>query len=366
VMVFEEATHYPWKSVSWLINNRLRATVDGSHPFCFYPSNPGNIGHSWFKRLFITRDYREGEDPNGYAFVQAYLKDNQELLRRDPNYAKRLDRLEEPWRSWIRDGDWEAGAGAALAMLRRKVHLVPPFPVPDHWLRFGAFDWGYAHPFSFGEYAVNEDGSVFKLQTITGRNKLPDEIATRVNASIEVDRLRYIATGLDAFHVHKARGENTPTIAEQLRKHGWRCTPANVDRIAGVNNLRGYLAWEHAGPNGEQDDPALRFFDNEGNRRCFEQLENMVHDPDDPEDVLKVDADEFGQGGDDIYDETRYALASRPSRAPSLDLQKPIRAFAPEILALEADKKRRPDDRRQDLDSRTRRFPIHPEFGDAF
>jgi phage terminase large subunit len=364
VMVFEEATHYPWKSVSWLINNRLRATVPGSIPFCFYPSNPGNIGHAWFKRLFVTRDYREGEDSNSYAFVQAYLRDNQELLRRDPGYEKRLNRLEEPWRSWIKDGDWEAGAGVALPMIRRARHLVAPFEVPSHWHRFGAFDWGYAHPFSFGEYAVTEDGDLFKLQTITGRHRLPDEIARRIRETCKVDRLRYVCAGKDAFHVHKARGENTPTIAEQMSAEGVPLIPANDARVEGLNNLRGYLAWEHAGPNGEVDDPGLRFFDNEGNRKCLAQLEEIVPDPDDPEDALKVDADEFGAGGDDMYDETRYACASRPSRAPSMEHQRPFGTFDPAILQLEAERTHRRDDRRGD--SERRQYPTHPEFGDAF
>jgi hypothetical protein len=41
----------------------------------------------------------------------------------------------------------------------------------------------------------------------------------------------------------------------------------------------------------------------------------MLFDDSKPEDVLKVDADENGKGGDDEYDETRYALMSRPAPA---------------------------------------------------
>jgi hypothetical protein len=40
----------------------------------------------------------------------------------------------------------------------------------------------------------------------------------------------------------------------------------------------------------------------------------MIHDPDRVEDVLKVDATEGDPlSGDDAYDETRYALMSRPT-----------------------------------------------------
>lgn len=40
----------------------------------------------------------------------------------------------------------------------------------------------------------------------------------------------------------------------------------------------------------------------------------MIHDPDRPEDVLKVDASEGDpMSGDDSYDMIRYALMSRPA-----------------------------------------------------
>ena len=36
------------------------------------------------------------------------------------------------------------------------------------------------------------------------------------------------------------------------------------------------------------------------------------HDPNRPEDVLKVDADEEGVGGDDAADALRYLIATKP------------------------------------------------------
>jgi len=38
----------------------------------------------------------------------------------------------------------------------------------------------------------------------------------------------------------------------------------------------------------------------------------MQHDPNRPEDVLKVDADEDGVGGDDAADCLRYLVATKP------------------------------------------------------
>jgi phage terminase large subunit len=37
-------------------------------------------------------------------------------------------------------------------------------------------------------------------------------------------------------------------------------------------------------------------------------LPSMMHNPNDPEDVLKVDTDDQGRGGDDYYDAARYGV----------------------------------------------------------
>jgi phage terminase large subunit len=49
-------------------------------------------------------------------------------------------------------------------------------------------------------------------------------------------------------------------------------------------------------------------------RRCarlIECLPSLKHDPNRPEDVLKVDADEDGVGGDDCADALRYLVATK-------------------------------------------------------
>ena len=51
------------------------------------------------------------------------------------------------------------------------------------------------------------------------------------------------------------------------------------------------------------------------NQRCgrlIETLPMLQHDPNRPEDVLKVDADEDGVGGDDAADALRYLVGTKP------------------------------------------------------
>lgn len=357
-MLFEEATHYEWEVVNWLVSNRLRSSgARGSEPFALFPSNPGGPGHNWFKRWFIDRRYRDDlyEDPQDYVFVQAFLRHNKILQARDPEYIRRLKAQPEPYRSWFLEGDWSKGSQAALPQLDRSVHLVDPFEIPQHWTFFGGFDWGFAHWWIFGFYAASEDGRIYKIDTLRGRRMADREIIKAIVETSEarglpLEKLNYVAAGRDIFH-RRGRdvGFEGPTLSERFIEAGIPVTEANNERIHGLRQLREYLQWEgrtlEIGDTEVADDPYLLFFETPGNRKAFENLENMLTDPDRPEDALKVDVDEFGEGGDDDYDETRYAVASRPALAESRLKEQKARAWDPDMLKSESENLRRVKDR---------------------
>ena len=356
-MVFEEATHYSWFAVQWLTANRLRASVPGTVPFALFPSNPGNQGHFWFKRLFIDREFDTDcdERSENYAFLQAFLRDNGELMRRDPEYLRKLNTLDEPWRSWLRDGNWAAGAGLALPMLRAEKHLVEPFVPPRHWFSFGSFDWGFSHPFAFGLYHVDEDGRIYKTDTIRGMGLGPTEIGERIRDTAserghDLSRCRYVVAGPDAFG-DKARNQGiaTETIAQKVSAAArLALVPGNPARVQGLNNLREQLRWELPDP---KDPTGKTRIDGESNlvlmktetnfRFTWKCLTSRVLDETNLEDVQKTNADAFGRGGDDEYDETKLAVNSRPRRGASTFRQEQITAFDPAVLKHEADQQRR-------------------------
>ena len=363
-MVFEEATHYAWDTVRWLTGNRLRATKPWCRPFVLYPSNPGNVGHFWYKRLFIERRYNAEleEFEEDFTFIQAKLEDNKILVDRDPTYIKELNTLPEPYRSWLRDGDWEAGLGLALTDLNREKHFIDSFDVPESWHIFGGFDWGYEHPWVFGLYAMTEDRRYIKLDTLVGRHQQPLEIIASIKAGcarigFEFERIRFTEAGHDCWADHRARGENVPTIAEHFASAGLPLRQANISRVSGLNCLRRQIAWKDEG--GTEITPNLLFVRTEGNNKCFQQLESMPVDPDKQEDALKSDADLFGQGGDDFYDETRYALASRAPPSPSRFLDSNYSSWDPKTLAMEAH-----NQRMGKMPKMGNKTPAHIEFGE--
>lgn len=330
VIAFDELGQLAEERVWLFLMSRCRSTAADLVLMMRASANPGGAGHAWLKRRFVVVCPPDGghyTDPaTGLtrAFVAARLVDNP-ALERDGRYRQTLEALPDMLRRQLLDGDWDAGEGLALDELRRDVHLVSPFEVPQHWTLFGAFDWGFAHPYSFGLFCANEAGDVWLVDSAIGRREHPPAQAWRMKrtaerARLDWGRVRYVSAGHDCWADHRARGENVPTIAEQLFEAGVPVARANISRVSGLNNLRRYVAIKNA--DGTERTPRFRIMDTPANRRVFDCLSGMVTDPDDPEDALKVDADAQSPldscGGDDLYDMVRYGLASRPLAAEKL------------------------------------------------
>ncbi|MCL2409446.1 MAG: phage terminase large subunit [Oscillospiraceae bacterium] len=136
----DEATQFTERDFRYL-GGCLRG-MSGAPKRFYITCNPGGVGHSWVKRLFIDRDFRAGESPSDYAFTFASVEDNKELLRVSPGYLQMLDSLPENLRRAYRHGDWDALAGAYFAEFDLSRHVVETAIIPDGWVRVRAFDYG--------------------------------------------------------------------------------------------------------------------------------------------------------------------------------------------------------------------------------
>jgi hypothetical protein len=318
-------------------------------------ANPGKPGHAWVRRRFVVPCGADGlqtywepvklDDGRvielGRRYIPARVTDNP-VYANDPLYMAQLQKLPEVLRRQLLYGDWDAGVGSALDELDERRHVVPRFPVPSHWEQFGAFDWGYAHPWVFGWFAADEDGSLWLVDTVKGRMDKPWEIAAAIRDQVPVHDLRYIVAGHDCWAEKRSMGENTPTIAETFQEHGIILSHANTDRRMGLNNLRHYTAWKGRLEGGLDGDPGLRLMDTPANRWGFEQMLGIIVDPDNVEKPLKIDADPVtGEGGDDFFDMVRYGCASRPMRARSSWREQVVKAWSPQTLHYEVEHKYR-------------------------
>lgn len=283
-----------------------RSSSPGIKPRAILTGNPGGIGHGWLKRLFVERRFTERERPEDYTFIRSLVDDNRALIENDPDYIHRLEsEPNEAVRRAFRYGDWDIFAGQFFNEINRDVHFIKPFPIPSHWPRYGAYDFGFNHPAAFGWFAVDEDGTVYLYRELIQSKLRVDQFIERIKAYPDTLNLEKIIAGLDCWAVKGVtRSGIPPTIAEEFLEHDLVLSKASVDRIQGANQVRQYLACDAGAPR-------LKIFNT-----CpitFDTLSRMQTDPNRIEDVLKVDAsDGDPSGGDDAYDMLRYFLMSRP------------------------------------------------------
>lgn len=103
--------------------------------------NPGGIGHGWVKRLFIDREYVGSERAEDYSFVQAFVYDNKELLRQNPDYVKQLEALPSDMRDAWLYGKWDIFSGQFFSEFDEQVH-TGEFELPEPVVRYAAIDYG--------------------------------------------------------------------------------------------------------------------------------------------------------------------------------------------------------------------------------
>ena len=117
---------------------------------------------------------------------------------------------------------------------------------------------------------------------------------------LELGDLRRFVAGSDVF----SRQGDGLTVAQQYARHGVFLRPASMDRQNGWAEVQQGL-----GDIENDVRPSLFILSRCG--RLGVTLPALQHDPNRPEDVLKVDADEDGVGGDDAADALRYLVATK-------------------------------------------------------
>lgn len=171
VLLIDELTHFT-EAMYRFLRNRLRmvgiqlpAEYVGKFPRILCASNPGNIGHLWVKNTFISpapayeiRKQPPSEGGMLRQFIPARLADNPSMAKDDPDYEDRLSGLGSATLvKAMRDGDWDVVEGAFFSEWSNPQHVLQPFALPPHWLRFRSGDWGSYSPYSIGWWGVVGD-----------------------------------------------------------------------------------------------------------------------------------------------------------------------------------------------------------------
>ena len=300
---------------SWLV--QIDACVRGVNGFpkrTYYTLNPGGPGHGYFKRLFIDRRYTENEHPEDYAFIQALCTDTQALMASQPGYLRSLEKLPGKLRQAWLYGRWDVYEGQFFEEFtddprhyadRRFSHVIDPFEIPAGWKIYRSFDWGYHRPFSCGWWAVDYDGTAYRILELYGSTGEPnegvkwppDQVFARIH-SIEREH-RFLAgkriIGIaDPAIWDASTGES---IADTAAKHQVFFSPGDNKRIPGWMQLH-YRLWFDG-----QGMAKLYVFKN--CKHFIRTLPLLQYDSVNPEDLDT-------EGEDHAADEARYFCMARP------------------------------------------------------
>jgi phage terminase large subunit len=302
IIAIEEATTLTLSKYKTLRDSNRTSKPD-FRPRIYSSTNPGNIGHVWYKDRFIT-PARRGEEKET-RFIFATVEDNRLI---DKGYKAKLED-NTGWKlAAYRFGDWDIAAGQYFSTWNYDLHTCKPFDVPGHWPIWGAFDYGFTHPTAF--YLLTEnDGKIYVIAEHCEAKALPAHHAAemgRLAAKFgrEIGAIDVFA-GPDVF-ANKG-DEHAKTIAMQYEEQGIRLSTAPNDRVTGWSELLRLL-----GDPLREDRPLpaqIQVF-----RDCVKLIEclpSLQHNPNKPEDILKWDVDEEGLGGDDSADALRYGLMAR-------------------------------------------------------
>lgn len=282
----------------------------------FAATNPDGPGHTWVKKLWITRDF-SGEDQrlpkDQFHFVRSLPTDNPHLAA---SYLEELSSLPE----WLRkpwfEGDWDILAGQRFSRFRNHVHVVEPFNVatlgPVAWA--ASIDYGMHDPYACGLYAIvnslrDNRTRVFKVAEDVHRGLNAREQARRVHALIAREREKWGYFDVSHFYLDTqcwAEEDEGLSIAHRFQQEGLPVQQVLKSREAGWEALDDLMFWEmgvdetgRPDPMTVAQPPTMQFFS------CcpvtIGQITSAMWDPKKGTDILHPP--EFK---DDALDETRY------------------------------------------------------------
>lgn len=308
--------------------------------------NPGGAGHVWVKERFIDSckpihvgppvhntgfDVLWQPQKAGTAlsdggltrrFYPAKVFDNLDLLASSPAYVLVLKNLPENLRKAYLDGDWESFQGQFFAGWSEVLHVKKPWiaqpdnPEIDQWgipksyLRIGSIDWGVARPWSAGEACIHPDtGRVSIYRTITepgwdherqakwclagapGVTWVADDAC--FNKPNTADLKIKQVTDVELWRNYGLH--NVIRAEKGFRIPGWRHLIEFLKPMANDPTIAGLEIWDVPGARGPYG--------------IITVMPKMIHDPDNPEDMLSECPDE---ARDDAPDMLRMMLLHRP------------------------------------------------------
>jgi phage terminase large subunit len=235
IIYIDEATQM--QEMSFIM---LTASMRGINDYpkrVYLTCNPGGVGHSWVKRLFIDRQFKDSENPDDYTFIQALVQDNAVLMETQPDYVNMLRNLPDSVRDGWLNGNWDSFVGQYYTMWDRQIHVITPFDVPKHWRRYRCIDYGL-DMLAVLWVAVDEYGKAYVYKEIHEPNLIVSAAAQRIIEVNGDDEIYNTYAPPDLWSRQKDTGK---TMAELFGDGGVYLVQSSNNRVQGWMALAEYL-----------------------------------------------------------------------------------------------------------------------------
>jgi hypothetical protein len=306
---------------------KLMATLRSAHgvPCGFRGTgNPGGPGHGWVKARYIdpaplgyeiiTSEFRNPFTgrivTRDRVFIPARLSDNAYL---GDDYVATLSMVgsSELVRAWL-EGDWNVIAGAFFGEFSLARHVVEPFAIPAHWVRYRAMDWGSARPFAVLWVAVSDGcvpgiptGCLVVYREWYGMAQDKPNVGLKLTAEEVADGiLEREAEKIDMSVLDPAAfsRDGGPSIAERMAARHVHFHPADNSRVGKRGAMGG---WDIVRQRLRGDDERPMLLIASTCTHLIRTLPMAQHDPKHLEDVDTA-------GEDHAIDALRYGCMARP------------------------------------------------------
>lgn len=333
-VIFEEIGTFPSPTPVMKMMATLRQP--GIPPSFCATGNPGGPGHQWVKARYVdwapkgneARDFEFKNPFNGQivtrdrVFIPSKLSDNPKL---GAEYVANLymSGSASLVKAWL-IGDWNVVQGAYFGEFGDQ-HIIEPFAIPRHWLKFRAMDWGSYRPYCVLWAAVS-DGSLpqfppgalivyrelygiatdaeGQFKPNEGVKEPPDVVARKIRSLEAFEHITY-----GKCDPAMAQSDGGPSIMERMAREKCHWTPADNKRIPGWNEVRARLRGNTDGQ------PMLYVFST--CTHLIRTLPAAQHDDRKPEDLDT-------EGEDHAIDAARYLCMSRPYIKSEEKATKPV------------------------------------------
>jgi len=309
VIFMEEATQFTeFQFQSLTESNRSSGMCkDKFLPRMYFTCNPGGVGHTWVKRLFVDRDYKNSEKSSDYDFIRSYVYDNKFIMENSPDYVRTLENLPEDRRKAMLDGDWDIFAGQYFSEFRRDIHVIEPFAIPDTWNKFFVLDYGLDMLAAYW-VAIDTQGNAYCYKELYESNLVISAAAKRIKEVEGDDKIYQRYAPSDLYNRRQDTGKSAIDIFNENKLYFHK---ASNDRVQGWYNLKEWLKPiktrdEQTGE--EKITARLKITSNCTN--LIRTLPQLQHDEKKPNDVGDL-IHELSHGPDAL----RYLLGDRPPRS---------------------------------------------------